>query len=132
MDDPIVVEVRLWGERVGAVADLLCRNCDDHTKNVSFLMRPTGRWELAPAYDLCFAHNPAPGRWTRQHQMLVAGKAQGIAKADLVELGERFDLRRPEEKCGRGREVPGAGLALGPRSPRRARASSRPVGSSAG
>jgi serine/threonine-protein kinase HipA len=83
------------------VFNALCRNCDDHTKNFAFLMRPTGAWELAPAYDLCFAHNPAPGRWTRQHQMLVAGKAQGIAKADLVELGARFDVRRPAEKYGR-------------------------------
>jgi serine/threonine-protein kinase HipA len=84
-----------------AVFNVLCRNCDDHTKNASFLMRPTGRWELAPAYDLCFAHNPAPGRWTRQHQMLIAGKAQGITKADLVELGSRFGVRRPAEKYGR-------------------------------
>jgi serine/threonine-protein kinase HipA len=84
-----------------AVFNVLCRNCDDHTKNVAFLLRPTGRWELAPAYDLCFAHNPAPGRWTRQHQMLIAGKAQGITKADLVELGARFGVRRPMEKYGR-------------------------------
>jgi serine/threonine-protein kinase HipA len=84
-----------------AVFNVLCRNCDDHTKNLSFLMRPSGKWELAPAYDLCFAHNPAPGRWTRQHQMLVAGKAEGITKADLVELGSRFGVRRAEEKYGR-------------------------------
>jgi serine/threonine-protein kinase HipA len=33
--------------------------------------------------------------------MLIAGKAQGITKADLVELGARFDVRRPAEKYAR-------------------------------
>ena len=80
------------------VFNVLCRNCDDHTKNFAFLMRPSGAWELAPAYDICFAYNPAPGHWTRQHQMLVAGKAQGITRDDLVELGTKFGVRGAAEK----------------------------------
>jgi serine/threonine-protein kinase HipA len=69
-------------------------NCDDHTKNLAFLMDSTGRWSLSPAYDMCFSHNPAPGKWTRQHQMLVRGRAWDITEEDLLELARSFDVRR--------------------------------------
>jgi len=72
-------------------------NCDDHTKNFSFLMDPSGTWDLAPAYDTCFSHNPAAGKWTRQHQMLVGGKAWDITGTDLIALADAFDIRRPSE-----------------------------------
>lgn len=70
-------------------------NCDDHTKNLSFILTREGRWQLAPAYDMCFSHNPAPDRWTRQHQMLVRGKPWNITAADLLELASEFDIKRP-------------------------------------
>ncbi len=72
-------------------------NCDDHTKNLAFMLDRSGKWELAPAYDTCFSHNPAAGKWTRQHQMLVGGKAWGITDVDLIELAEAFDVRQPRE-----------------------------------
>jgi serine/threonine-protein kinase HipA len=72
-------------------------NCDDHTKNFAFIMDPSGTWDLAPAYDTCFSHNPAAGKWTRQHQMLVGGKAWDITAADLMALADAFDIRRPRE-----------------------------------
>jgi serine/threonine-protein kinase HipA len=72
-------------------------NCDDHTKNLAFMMDQSGAWDLAPAYDTCFSHNPAAGKWTRQHQMLVGGKAWDITAADLVALADAFDVRRPED-----------------------------------
>ncbi|MCR5614447.1 type II toxin-antitoxin system HipA family toxin, partial [Treponema sp.] len=52
-------------------------NCDDHVKNISFLMNKAGRWSLAPAYDVCFAYNPN-GLWTSSHQMTINGKRTGI------------------------------------------------------
>lgn len=70
-------------------------NCDDHTKNLAFLMDDSGAWSLAPAYDTCFSHNPAAGKWTRQHQMLVGGKGWGITAQDLLEMARRFDVRQP-------------------------------------
>lgn len=70
-------------------------NCDDHTKNLAFLMDAAGRWSLAPAYDMCFSHNPAADRWTRQHQMLVRGKAWDITGADVLSLAEEFEIHRP-------------------------------------
>jgi serine/threonine-protein kinase HipA len=72
-------------------------NCDDHTKNLAFMLDQTGNWDIAPAYDTCFSHNPAAGKWTRQHQMLVGGKAWDITDADLIALADTFDIRRPKE-----------------------------------
>jgi serine/threonine-protein kinase HipA len=80
-------------------------NCDDHTKNVAFMLDQTGKWDIAPAYDTCFSHNPAAGKWTRQHQMLVGGKAWGITDADLIALADAFDIRKPVELLGRVVEV---------------------------
>ena len=76
-------------------------NCDDHTKNFAFMLDQTGKWNIAPAYDTCFSHNPAAGKWTRQHQMLVGGKAWGITDADLIALADAFDIRKPVELLDR-------------------------------
>jgi serine/threonine-protein kinase HipA len=75
-------------------------NCDDHTKNLAFTMNESGQWQIAPAYDVCFSHNPASGKWTRQHQMLVGGKAWNITDRDLMDLARAFDIRRPAELLG--------------------------------
>jgi len=72
-------------------------NCDDHTKNFAFMLDQSATWKIAPAYDTCFSHNPAAGKWTRQHQMLVGGKAWDITDADLIALAGAFDVRRPRE-----------------------------------
>ena len=65
------------------VFNVLGWNCDDHVKNISFLMDRRGTWHLAPAYDMCYAYNPN-GAWTSSHQMAVAGKKRGIGDADLL------------------------------------------------
>jgi serine/threonine-protein kinase HipA len=87
------------------VFNVMAKNCDDHTKNIAFLMDESGTWSLAPAYDLCFAHNPAPGKWTRQHQMLVAGKGEGITRADLIAVGDQFGIRQPGHHIDRLADV---------------------------
>ena len=71
--------------------NVMAANCDDHTKNTSFLLRQGGRWELAPAYDVTHAHNPK-GEWTSQHLMGVNGKFTGITRADLLALADRFGI----------------------------------------
>ncbi len=76
-------------------------NCDDHTKNLAFILDQRGEWDLAPAYDLSFSHNPAAGKWTRQHQMLVGGKAWDITETDLIALADAFDVRKPVEGLDR-------------------------------
>ncbi|TXI94126.1 MAG: type II toxin-antitoxin system HipA family toxin [Aquabacterium sp.] len=74
------------------VFNVMARNCDDHTKNFAFLLRQGGtRWELAPAYDVTFAHNPK-GEWTHQHLMSVNGKFKGFDVADLLAEADRFGV----------------------------------------
>lgn len=75
------------------VFNVLGKNCDDHTKNLAFLMQANGTWQLAPAFDLSFSHDSAPGKWTRQHQMLVGGKGEGITRDDLLAVGRKFSIR---------------------------------------
>lgn len=73
--------------------NVMARNCDDHTKNFSFLLRQGKSWELAPAYDVTHAYNPR-GKWTYQHLMSVNGKFDGITRADLLAEADRFSVPR--------------------------------------
>jgi serine/threonine-protein kinase HipA len=75
------------------VFNVLARNQDDHTKNFAFLMRPDGQWELAPAFDLTYAHNPQ-GRWTARHQMSIAGKLDGFTREDLLGVAQANTIKR--------------------------------------
>ena len=67
------------------VFNVVVRNQDDHTKNISFLMDSSGQWSLSPAYDMGFAYNPL-GAWTATHQMSINGKFDNITRADLLSL----------------------------------------------
>ena len=73
------------------VFNLAVRNQDDHVKNVSFLMDPSGAWRLAPAYDITWA---VGGAWSMSHQMTVAGKGDGFTRDDLLRVGAAFDVQR--------------------------------------
>ncbi len=35
--------------------NIMARNQDDHVKNITFLMGPSGKWLLAPAFDLVYS-----------------------------------------------------------------------------
>lgn len=74
------------------VFNVLAWNCDDHVKNISYLMKPNGEWFLAPAYDECYAFNPE-GAWTSRHQMSVNGKRIGITDDDLLAVAPQANLR---------------------------------------
>lgn len=73
------------------VLNVMGRNCDDHSKNFSFRLRQGAAWELAPAYDVSFAHNPH-GQWTHQHLMSVNGKFKGFTPDDLLAVADRFAI----------------------------------------
>jgi serine/threonine-protein kinase HipA len=75
---------------------VMARNCDDHTKNFSFLMKQGQPWQFAPAYDVTHAYNPK-GEWTYQHLMSVNGKFDGITREDLLEEADCFMVRRPKD-----------------------------------
>ncbi len=78
------------------VFNVLAANCDDHTKNLSFLMSKDGSWTLSPAYDVTHAFNPK-GEWTYQHLMSVNGRFIGITRDDLLAVGDRFLVPRFRE-----------------------------------
>lgn len=74
------------------VFNVVARNQDDHTKNISFLMDRQGKWSLSPAYDMGYAYNPKGG-WTSQHQMSINGKFDGITRSDLMEFAKRNNIK---------------------------------------
>lgn len=74
------------------VFNVMGRNCDDHSKNFSFLLpENSATWELAPAYDVTFAHNPN-GQWTNQHLMSVNRKFKNFEVQDLLAEADRFKI----------------------------------------
>lgn len=78
------------------VFNVIVRNQDDHTKNISFLMDKQGKWRLSPAYDMGYAYNPN-GAWTSAHQMSINGKFDNITRADLLELAARNNIRNASQ-----------------------------------
>lgn len=73
------------------VFNVFAKNCDDHTKNISFILPAHGAWGLAPAYDLSFAYNPH-GEWTYQHLMAVNGKFKDITTEDMLAEAKRYGI----------------------------------------
>lgn len=72
------------------VFNVVVRNQDDHTKNISFLMDKQGKWRLSPAYDMGYA-------WTSSHQMSINGKFDNITRQDILELGARNNIRNASQ-----------------------------------
>jgi len=77
------------------VFNVLARNCDDHTKNLSFILGRDSGWALSPAYDVTYAYNPN-GEWTYQHLMSVNGQFSGIGRDDLLAVADRALVPRPK------------------------------------
>lgn len=73
------------------VFNVMAKNCDDHSKNFSFLLKEGGSWELAPAYDLTYAYNPR-SEWVSQHLMSVNGKFSEFTVDDLYAEANRFGV----------------------------------------
>lgn len=75
--------------------NVMGKNCDDHSKNFSFLLPRGGSWRLSPAYDVTFAHNP-DGEWTKEHLMSINGKFKEFRAKDLLTLADRFGIGEAE------------------------------------
>jgi serine/threonine-protein kinase HipA len=75
------------------VFNVLARNCDDHTKNFSFLLTQHGQWELAPAYDVCHAYRPG-SEWVSQHALSINNKRKNIKRQDLLLVGETIHCKK--------------------------------------
>lgn len=77
------------------VFNVMARNCDDHTKNFAFRLKKDGNWELAPAYDICFAYRPGSD-WVSQHNLSINGKRKDITKADLLQIAKSMNIKKAE------------------------------------
>lgn len=73
--------------------NILARNQDDHVKNIAFLMDKTGRWSLAPAFDVTYSYNPQ-GDWTARHQMTLNGKRDDFTLSDFRACARNALMKR--------------------------------------
>jgi serine/threonine-protein kinase HipA len=80
-----------------AMFNIIGRNCDDHVKNIAFLMNRRGEWRLSPAFDISFSWNPS-GEWTSRHQMSVNGKRDKFERSDLIALANAADIKKVRAK----------------------------------
>lgn len=78
------------------VFNVVARNQDDHTKNISFLMNQAGKWKLSPAYDVSWAYNPQ-GNWTSKHQMSINNKWDNITRDDLTTVARNMNIKHSNE-----------------------------------
>jgi serine/threonine-protein kinase HipA len=72
------------------VFNVVFNNRDDHSKNFSFRLEPSGQWRIAPAYDTTFNRGPAG-----QHQLDICGEARAPARLHLLRLAEMTGIRAP-------------------------------------
>jgi serine/threonine-protein kinase HipA len=75
------------------VFNVLAKNCDDHTKNFSFIMEPDGSWKLSPAFDICYAYRPG-SIWVNQHSLSINGKRDNITRADLLAVAKNMHIKK--------------------------------------
>jgi serine/threonine-protein kinase HipA len=73
--------------------NVVARNHDDHVKNFTFLMNKDGKWQISPAYDLCFSYKPN-GKWTNEHQSSINGKYDNFTKNDLFDFAKKFGIKK--------------------------------------
>jgi len=78
------------------VFNVMARNCDDHTKNFAFRLKKDGKWELAPAYDVCHAYQPKH-QWVSQHALSINGKRTHVTKDDLLTIGKSIKHKKAAE-----------------------------------
>ena len=75
------------------VFNVVARNCDDHTKNFAFMLKQGGKWELAPAYDICHAYRPG-SEWVSQHALSINTKRSDFSFDELVEIGKNNKCKK--------------------------------------
>ena len=78
------------------VFNVVARNQDDHTKNISFLMGEDGKWKLSPAYDVSYAYDPK-NIWMKSHQLSINGKNDEIKKSDILAVAKEMNIKKAIE-----------------------------------
>jgi serine/threonine-protein kinase HipA len=77
------------------VFNVMARNCDDHTKNFSFIMDKTGQWKLSPAFDVCHSYRPGSS-WVSQHSLSINGKRIDITRNDLLQVAKKMNIKKAD------------------------------------
>lgn len=77
------------------VFNVMATNYDDHTKNFSFRLKQNGKWELSPAYDVCYSYDPK-NIWVSQHSLSINGKHTRIIKSDLMTIASTNNIKKGE------------------------------------
>lgn len=75
------------------VFNVIARNQDDHVKNIAFLMDKSGKWALAPAFDVTYSYQPS-GVWTSSHQMTINGKRDNFDREDFRACARTASMKR--------------------------------------
>ena len=75
------------------VFNILAKNCDDHTKNFSFRLQQGQKWELAPAYDLCYAYRP-DSYWVSKQTMSLNGKREDFTREDFLNFAKQINVKK--------------------------------------
>ena len=78
------------------VFNVIATNYDDHTKNISFILKKDENWRLAPAYDLCFSFDPT-NHWVSKQTLSINGKRLGITKEDLMAIAKNNSIKKGDK-----------------------------------
>jgi serine/threonine-protein kinase HipA len=78
------------------VFNVYATNYDDHTKNFSFRLKKDSKWELSPAYDICYSYDPT-NIWVSQHTLSINGKHKNISNEDLMTIAKANNIKKGEQ-----------------------------------
>jgi serine/threonine-protein kinase HipA len=68
------------------VFNVIARNHDDHTKNMSFMLDDkTSDWRLSPAFDVAYSYKK-DSPWVNTHQMSLNGKRDDFVSDDFGQI----------------------------------------------
>lgn len=86
------------------VFNMMATNYDDHAKNFSFRLKQNGKWELSPAYDVCYSYDPR-NIWVSQHTLSINGKHKEINKTDLMAVAVVNNIKKGERIIDEIKEI---------------------------
>ena len=78
------------------IFNVLATNYDDHTKNTGFMLKQGGKWELSPAYDICYSYDPT-NVWVSQHTLSINGKHKNITRNDLLTIAKVNSIKKADK-----------------------------------
>jgi serine/threonine-protein kinase HipA len=78
------------------IFNAVTKNTDDHVKNISYMLKKDGAWELSPAYDVTFTYDRDELLGDR-HKMKINGRQKNFTMEDFLEVAENMEIKRAED-----------------------------------